>query len=167
MSYHCFLFFFSVFFLYFFAAFCSARGKDKWKGAHPQFDVPGLPYPLVDASAPANELAKQLPASGSSLAVPPLAANTAEAVDLSAGRRRDPGPAAAGAAVATASTRADFLTGKKDERRGYMHQVFILSYPRLVYLLLPFCFLVIRRRRVYVLVHGLRFCVRDAILTLL
>jgi len=37
------------------------------------------------ASAPANELGKQLPASASSLAVPPPAASTAEAVDLSAG----------------------------------------------------------------------------------
>ena len=41
--------------------------------------------PLASASAPANELAKQLPASASGLAVPPPAANTAEAVDLSAG----------------------------------------------------------------------------------
>ena len=37
------------------------------------------------ASAPANELGKQLPASASSLAVPPPAASKAEAVDLSAG----------------------------------------------------------------------------------
>ena len=37
------------------------------------------------ASAPANELGKQLPASASSLAVPPPAASKAEAVDLPAG----------------------------------------------------------------------------------
>ena len=40
---------------------------------------------MASTSAPANELAKQLPASASSLAVPPPAASTAEAVDLSAG----------------------------------------------------------------------------------
>ena len=40
---------------------------------------------MDSASAPAHELAKQLPASASSLAVPPPAASTAEAVDLSAG----------------------------------------------------------------------------------
>ena len=45
---------------------------------------------------------------------------------------RDPGPAAvAAAAAAAASTRAGFLPGKKSERRGYMHQLFILSYPPL------------------------------------
>ena len=37
------------------------------------------------ATAPANELARQLPASTRSLAVPPPAASTAEAVDVSAG----------------------------------------------------------------------------------
>ena len=66
--------------------------KDKEKGTHPHFDVPVRPYPWVDAishdrmasaSAPANELANQLTASGSSL--PPPAASIAEAVDLSAG----------------------------------------------------------------------------------
>ena len=41
---------------------------------------------MASASAPANELlTKQLPASAISLAVTPLAASTAEAVDLSAG----------------------------------------------------------------------------------
>ena len=40
---------------------------------------------MASASAPANELAKQLPASASSLAVPPPAVSTAEAMDLSAG----------------------------------------------------------------------------------
>ena len=88
---------------------------------------------MASASAAANELAKQLPASESGLAVPPPAASTAEAVDLC----RDPGPAGAGAA---ASTRVGFLPGKKAERRGYMHQVFILSCLPLVYLLLPFAF---------------------------
>ena len=39
---------------------------------------------MASASAPVNKLAKQLPASASSLAVPPPAASTAEAVDLSA-----------------------------------------------------------------------------------
>ena len=37
---------------------------------------------------------------------------------------RDPGPGGGGAAAA-ASTRAGFVTGKKAERRDYMHQVFI------------------------------------------
>ena len=40
---------------------------------------------MASAFAQANELAKQLPASASSLAVLPPAARTAEAVDLSAG----------------------------------------------------------------------------------
>ena len=40
---------------------------------------------MASAFAPANELAKQLPTSAGSLAVPPPAATTAEAVDLSAG----------------------------------------------------------------------------------
>ena len=40
---------------------------------------------MASASAPANELAMQLPASTSSLAVPTPAANTAKVVDLSAG----------------------------------------------------------------------------------
>ena len=103
---------------------------------------------MASASAPANELAKQLPASTSSLAVPPPAASTAEAVDLSAGA------AILGlllllllaAAAVAASTRAGFVPGKKAERRDYMHQVFISSYLPVVLLLLPFCFLVICRR---------------------
>ena len=85
----CFLCFSYIF--YFCILWC-AREKDKEKGTHPHFDVPVWPYPWVDAiadpmasaSAPANELAKQLLASASSLAVPPPAASTAEAVDLSA-----------------------------------------------------------------------------------
>ena len=40
---------------------------------------------MASASAPANNLAEQLSASASSLTEPPLAASTAEAVDLSAG----------------------------------------------------------------------------------
>ena len=57
-------------------------------------DVSVSLYPWVDviiadqmasASAPANEIAKQLPASASRLAVPSPAASTAEALDLSAG----------------------------------------------------------------------------------
>ena len=40
--------------------------------------------PMASASVPASELAVQLPAPASSLAVPPQAASTAEAVDLSA-----------------------------------------------------------------------------------
>ena len=39
---------------------------------------------MASASIPASELAVQLPAPASSLAVPPQAASTAEAVDLSA-----------------------------------------------------------------------------------
>ena len=98
---------------------------------------------MASASAPANELAKQLPASTSSLAVPPPAASTAEAVDLSAGA------AILGlllllllaAAAVAASTRAGFVPGKKTERRDYIHQVSISSYLPIVFLLLPFCFL--------------------------
>ena len=95
---------------------------------------------MASVSAPANELPKQLPASASILliAVPPPAASTAEAVDLSVRRGRDPWPAAAAAAAAAAaSTRAGFLSDKKAERGGYMHQVFILSHLPLVYMLSP------------------------------
>ena len=51
---------------------------------------------MASASAPASELAVQLSAPASSLAVPPPAASTAEAVDLTAGAviLEDPGPAA-------------------------------------------------------------------------
>ena len=55
--------------------FCSilwcAHEKDKGKGAHPHFDVLVSPYPWVDSIA--------------MLAVPPPAASTTEAVDLSSG----------------------------------------------------------------------------------
>ena len=88
MSHHYVLF--SVFrtFLHYFVVCVRKREK----GTHPHFDVPVSPYlplgrrnssdPVASASAPANELAKQLPASASSLAVPPPAVSTAEAVDL-------------------------------------------------------------------------------------
>ena len=51
---------------------------------------------MASASAPARELAVQLSAPASSLAVPPPAASAAEAVDLSAEDAilEDPGPAA-------------------------------------------------------------------------
>ena len=51
---------------------------------------------MAYASAPASELALQLSAPANSLAVPPPAASTAEAVDLSPGAAilEDPGPAA-------------------------------------------------------------------------
>ena len=84
--------FFSVFwiFLQYFVVCTGKRYKEK--GTHPHFDVPVSPYPWsssdprASASAPADELAKQLPASASSLAVPLPAASTAEeAVDLPAG----------------------------------------------------------------------------------
>ena len=109
MSYDCVLLFSS------FVLCCSilwcAREKDVEKGAHPHFDVPVLTYELLgrrnsfdlisSASATASELAVQLPAPASSLAVPPPAASTAEAVNLSAGGAilADPGPAAGAAAV--------------------------------------------------------------------
>ena len=71
------------------------------------------PYPWVDAliamasaSAPANELAVQLPAPAISIAVPPPTARTAEAVDLSARAVILEGP---GPAAGAASTRAGFL----------------------------------------------------------
>ena len=58
---------------------------------------------MACASAPASELliAMQPTAPGSSVAVPPPAASTTKAVDLSAGTtiREDPGPAAATAAA--------------------------------------------------------------------
>ena len=52
--------------------------------------------PIASDSAPASELAVQLPASASNQAVPPPAASTAEAVDLSAGAAilKDSGPTA-------------------------------------------------------------------------
>ena len=100
---------------------------------------------MASASAPVNELAKQLLASASSLAVPPPAASTAEAVDVSAGA------AILGLLLllllllllrrVQASSPA-----KKTERRDYVHQVFISSYLPIVFLPLPFCFLFIRRR---------------------
>ena len=64
--------------------------------------------PIASDSAPASELAVQLPASASNQAVPPPAASTAEAVDLSAGAAilEDPGPAVGAGA---ASTRAGCL----------------------------------------------------------
>ena len=117
---------------------------------------------MVSASAPANELAKQLPASASSLAVPPPAASTAEVVHLSAG-----GAIRGLLLLVLLLRRAGFLPGKKAERRGYMHQLFILSYPSLVFLL--FLALLLSGHmsqvfRVYVLVHGLSFCVRGVII---
>ena len=56
---------------------------------------------MASASAPAGDLAVQLPAPASSQAVSPPAASTAEAVDLSAGTAifEDPGRAAGGAAA--------------------------------------------------------------------
>ena len=83
------------YFFYFFAVFCGVRAKKRKRKAHIRtFDVSVSLYPWVDviiadqmasASAPANEIAKQLPASASRLAVPSPAASTAEALDLSAG----------------------------------------------------------------------------------
>ena len=92
MSYHCVLFF--LFLLFFCSILWHTRDTDEEKGTHPHFDLPVSPYPWVDAialtrwasaSATADELAKQLLASASGLTVPPPAASTAEAVDLSAG----------------------------------------------------------------------------------
>ena len=55
---------------------------------------------MASASGPAGKLAVQLPAPASSLTVPPPAASTAEAVDLSVGAAilEDLGPAAGDAA---------------------------------------------------------------------
>ena len=101
MSYDFILFFF---FFFFFAVFCGAREQDKEKGTHLYFYAcVALPLgrrnssdPMAYASAPASELALQLSAPANSLAVPPPAASTAEAVDLSPGAAilEDPGPAA-------------------------------------------------------------------------
>ena len=100
---------------------------------------------MACASAPANELAKQLPSLASSLAVPSPAACTAEAVDLSAGAAIR-GLLVLVLVLPLRRVQA-FSPAKKAERRGYMHQVFILSHlPLVYYLLLPFCFLVICRR---------------------
>ena len=66
--------------------------------------------PIASDSAPASELAVQLPASASNQAVPPPAASTAEAVDLSAGAAIR-GLLLQHAGAAAASTRADFLPG--------------------------------------------------------
>ena len=65
---------------------------------------------MASASAPANELAEQIPASANSLAVSHPAASTAEAVDLSAGAAIR-GLLLQHAGAAAASTRADFLPG--------------------------------------------------------
>ena len=95
------------------------------------------------ASAPANDVAQLLPASSSSLSVPTLAASTAEAVDLSAGA------AILGLLLLLCCCCLDacrLRPRKKNERRDYMHQVFISSYLPIVFLLLPFRFLVICRR---------------------
>ena len=99
---------------------------------------------MASASAPANELAKQRPVSASILALPPPAASTAEAVDLSAG------------AAILGLLLLLLLLGcfdacrlrprQKAERRHYMHQVFISSLLPIVFLLLPFCSLVICHR---------------------
>ena len=67
---------------------------------------------MASASALAGELAVQLPAPASNLAVPPPAASTAEVVDMSAGAAilEDPGPVVgAGAVGAAALTPAGFL----------------------------------------------------------
>ena len=97
---------------------------------------------MASASAPANELAKQLTASASSLAVPPPAASTAEAVDLFAGG------ANLGLLLLLLLLRCGQASSpeKRTERRDYVHQVFISSYLFMVFLLLPFCFLAICRR---------------------
>ena len=73
----------------------------------------------------------------------PLAASTAEAVDLSAGA------AILGLLLLLCCCCLDacrLRPRKKNERRDYMHQVFISSYLPIVFLLLPFRFLVICRR---------------------
>ena len=93
------------------------------RGTHPHFDVPVSSYPWIDAiSAPAIELAVQLPAPASSLAVPPPPASTAEAVDLSAVAAilEDPGRAAG--AAGAASTRAGFL---RDRRRLLAYYIYL------------------------------------------
>ena len=92
------------------------------------------------ASAPANELGKQLPASASSLAVPPPAASTAEAVDLSAGA------VILSLRLLLLFRRVQLRPRQKIECRDYMHQVFISLYLPIVFLLLPLCFQVICRR---------------------
>ena len=69
--------------------------RKRLRGTYPHFDVPVLPYPWVDALAltrwllllprRAGYVAVQLPAPASNLAVPPPAASTAAAVNLSVG----------------------------------------------------------------------------------
>ena len=113
---------------------------------------------MASASAPVNELAKQLPASASSLAVPPPAASTQLKRWICQQRPRS-GACCCCCCAAAASTRAGSLPGKKTERRGYMHQLFILlSYPPFSLLALAFLLSgqVSQVIRVYVLVHGLR-----------
>ena len=123
---------------------------------------------MASASAPANELAKQLPATASSLAVPPPAASTAEAVDLPAGAAIR-GLLLQHARAAAASTRASFLPGKQAQRRGYNASSFHLIVS--AFSLLALAFLLSGHTsqafRVYVLVHGLRFCVRGVIIVFL
>ena len=103
---------------------------------------------MASASASADERAKQLPASVSGLAAPLLAASAAEAVDLSAG-------AAILALLLLVLPRLLLLLirrvqasslAQNAESRDYMQHVSISSYLPIVFLLLPFCFLVISRR---------------------
>ena len=115
---------------------------------------------MTSASAPASELAVQLPAPASSVAVPPPAASTAEAVDLSAGAAilEDPGPAAGADVVclylfvvAAASAAVHWYQCIGGGCVGVFFSLclshassfhFLISLP----LVLPFCFLVIFRR---------------------
>ena len=89
----------------------------------------------------------QLPAPASSLAVPPPSASTAEAADLSVGATilEDSGPAAAAAAAAAVAAST--------------HQFFIFLSLPLVYCSCLFAFGHISQVcRVYVLVHGFKYC---------
>ena len=125
---------------------------------------------MASASAPANELAKELPASASSLAATSGSKHSGSGGSVSRGR--NPGPAAAAAAAAAAaSTRAGFVPDKKAERRDYMHQVFISSYvlirSSLLALALLLSVIMSQVFRVYVLVHGLIKILHTRVLLLL
>ena len=118
---------------------------------------------MASASDSADERAKQLLASASSLAMPPLAASAAEAVGLSAGA------AILGMLLLLLQLllrlllrRVQALSLAKTMNAGITCNKF--PFHRIDYSLLSLAFFISGHTsqvfRVYVLVHGLRFCVR-------
>ena len=138
---------------WFLCSFCSvlwcAREKDKEKDTSALSRAcVALPLgqrntsdPMVSASGPANELAKQLRASASSLNVSPPAANTVNRCDC---QQRPRSGACYCSWCCFDASRGPLR--QKAERTDYMRQVFIPSYLPFVYLFSPFWLLVMCRR---------------------